>query len=148
MKTLSYEDWIENSEPRMMWVWNNNEKDKVQRKVVNVIKGIDGYKIPVVVALSEDNTSIERYEYYAEIEEKELIKVKELVEEKELMTYQEFTWWLSDKPRREYMYTDNTCIFNTYVYTFEEQDIHVSDTIFVRENGGKWKRPTKDLFNA
>ena len=142
MKTLSYEDWIENSEPRMMWVWNNDEKDKVQRKVVNVIKCIDGYKIPVIVALSEDNTSIERYEYCAEIDE------KELVEEKELMTYQEFTWWLSDKPRREYMYTDNTCIFNTYVYTFEEQDIHVSDTIFVRENGGKWKRPTKDLFNA
>ena len=148
MKILSYEDWIENSEQRMMWVWNNNEKDKVQRKVVNVIQGIDGYKIPVVVALSEDNTSIERYEYCAEIDEKELVKVKELVEEKELMTYQEFTWWLSDKPRREYMYTDNTCIFSTYVYTFEEQDIHVSDTIFVRENGGKWKRPTKDLFNA
>ena len=65
-----------------------------------------------------------------------------------LMTYQEFTWWLTDKPRREYMYTDNTCIFNTYVYTFEEQDMHVSDRISVRENGGKWKRPTKDLFNA
>ena len=76
MKKLCYEDWIENPETRMMWVWNKCEKDKVQRKVVNVIKGIDGYEIPVVVALSEDNTSIERYKYCAEIKEKELIDMK------------------------------------------------------------------------
>ena len=28
----------ENPTPRMMWIWNNDEKEKVQRKVVYVIK--------------------------------------------------------------------------------------------------------------
>ena len=142
MKTLTYVDWKRNPEPRKMWVWNNNEKDRVQRKVVYFLKHVEGNTDYIVVAVSPDDTLIEQYRYCAEIDE------KELVEEKELMTYKEFTWWLSDKPRREYMYTDNTCVFNTYVYTFEEQDMYVADTILVRENGGEWKRPTKDLFNA
>ena len=33
MKEVTYEDWQKNSTPRMMWVWDDDEKDKVQRKV-------------------------------------------------------------------------------------------------------------------
>ena len=33
MKALTYEDWIQNPTPRVMWVWDSFENDKKQRKV-------------------------------------------------------------------------------------------------------------------
>lgn len=29
MKSLTYEDWLKNPTPRLMWVWDKEEKDKV-----------------------------------------------------------------------------------------------------------------------
>ena len=37
MKSLIYEDWLKNPTPRPMWVWDKDEKDKVQRKVIYFI---------------------------------------------------------------------------------------------------------------
>ena len=34
MKEVTYEDWQKNPTPRMMWVWNDDEKEK--EKVVDV----------------------------------------------------------------------------------------------------------------
>ena len=34
MKEVTYEDWIKNPTSRMMWVWDDDEEIKVQRKVV------------------------------------------------------------------------------------------------------------------
>ena len=39
MKVITYEKWLRNPTPRMMWVWDVNEKDKVRRKVDYVVKG-------------------------------------------------------------------------------------------------------------
>ena len=38
MKEVTYEDWLKNPTPRMMWVWDDNvEKEKVKRKVVYIL---------------------------------------------------------------------------------------------------------------
>lgn len=36
MKELDYEDWQKNPTPRKMWVWNDNEEEKIQKKVLYV----------------------------------------------------------------------------------------------------------------
>ena len=34
MKEVTYEDWVKNPVPRNMWVWDGNENNKKQRKVI------------------------------------------------------------------------------------------------------------------
>ena len=34
MKEVTYEEWQKNPTPRMMWVWDDKDKDKVKRKVI------------------------------------------------------------------------------------------------------------------
>ena len=36
MKELDYEDWQKNPTPRKMWVWNDNEDGRIQRKVLYI----------------------------------------------------------------------------------------------------------------
>ena len=39
MKEVTYEDWLKNPTPRVMWVWDKDEKDKIQRKELYNIPG-------------------------------------------------------------------------------------------------------------
>ena len=38
MKEVTYEDWKKNPTPRMMWVWDDKDKDKKQLKVIYISK--------------------------------------------------------------------------------------------------------------
>ena len=47
MKEVTYEEWQKNPTPRMMWVWNATVEDKVQAKVIYVVK-TDACTYPVL----------------------------------------------------------------------------------------------------
>ena len=34
MKEVTYEDWVKNPIPRMMWVWDDDEEDRKRQRVV------------------------------------------------------------------------------------------------------------------
>ena len=125
MKELTYEDWKKNPVPREMRVWDDNAK--VKRKVVYFIENKDA-SFPVV-ALYQDSTIAASYKHCAEIEEPRR------------MTYRELSWWLSDKPHREYRYKDNDFVFRTLDYKESKQKEEVTDMFLIRENGGEWKEP-------
>ena len=91
MKELTYEDWIKNPIPRMMWVWDDNENNKVQRKVIYVIDKPITYQ---VIALIKSELSTESFMHCAEIEE---VKTRR-------MTKKELSRWLREKPTREFKY--------------------------------------------
>ena len=64
MTELTREDWRRNPTPRMMWVWDDNEEDKQQRKVVYFLGSKDHY--PIVV-LNSDESTCDIYMHCAEI---------------------------------------------------------------------------------
>ena len=35
MKEVTYEDWQKNPTPRMMWVWDSRENNKIMEKAIN-----------------------------------------------------------------------------------------------------------------
>ena len=125
MKELTYADWVKNPTPRLMWVWDDNAK--VKRKVIYFIENKD-VSYPVVV-LSSDGITIANYKHCAEIENTRR------------MTYRELSWWLSDKPHREYRYKNNDFVFRTLDYKESKQKEEVTDMFLIRENGGEWKEP-------
>ena len=127
MKELTYEDWQKNPTPRMMWIWDNKEEDKIKRKVVYFIENKD-VSYPVI-ALSSDGTITANYKHCAEIGNTRR------------MTYRELSWWLSGKPHREYRYKNNDFVFRTLDYKETKQNEEVADRFLIRENGGEWKEP-------
>lgn len=36
MKELTYEEWIKDTTPRMMWVWNDDFEEREKKKVRNI----------------------------------------------------------------------------------------------------------------
>ena len=80
MKEVTYEDWIKNPIPRMMWVWDDNENNKVQRKVIYIIDKPITYQ---VIALIKSELSTESFMHCAEIEEPRTRR----------MTKKELSWW-------------------------------------------------------
>ena len=68
MKSLTYEDWLKSPTPRLMWVWDKEEKDKVQRRVIYFIE--DKNTPYPVVALSFDGTITANFKHCAEIKPK------------------------------------------------------------------------------
>ena len=66
MKEVTYEDWQKNPTPRIMWCWGTTEENKVQRKVVYVVKD-DICVCPVMTVIEE--RIYETYRHCAEIEE-------------------------------------------------------------------------------
>ena len=127
MKELTYEDWVKNPIPRMMWVWDDEKKDIIQRKVVYFIENKD-VSHPVI-ALSSDGTVTVNYKHCAEIE-----KTRR-------MTYKELSRWLREKPTREYTYSYREYIGNWCGYTVDNQDNEVTKDIIIREDDGEWKEP-------
>ena len=127
MKELTHEEWLRNPTPRMMWVWDVNEKDKVQRKVIYVVKG--GFCNYPVRVTANDDTDYEAYRHCAEIE-----KMRR-------MTNKELSRWLREKPTREFKSDADTFVNYYYPYIEENADDEVADTILIRENYGEWREP-------
>ena len=130
MKEVTYEDWLKNPTPRLMWVWDADEKDKEQRKVVYVLKA-GNYEYPVLVAIDEC-----RYENYSHCAE---------IEKFRRMTYKELSRWLREKPTREYTYSYEEYIGNWCGYTVDNQDNEVTKDVFIREDDGEWKEPLVEV---
>ena len=129
MKELTYDDWQKNPTPRMMWIWDNEERDKIKRKVLYFIENKD--VVYPVIALSSDGTVTASYKHCAEIEEPRR------------MTKKELSRWLREKPTREFKYdsyiTRSVC--STYTYNEDEGDEEVRNDIVIREDDGEWKEP-------
>ena len=129
MKEVTYEDWLRNPTPRMMWVWDVNEEDKARRKVVYVIKrGSCDYPVR---ATKDDDTDYEAYRHCAEIEEPKTRR----------MTNKELSRWLREKPTREYRYKNGDFVYGEKNYRETVQDKEVEDDIFIREDDGEWREP-------
>lgn len=110
----------------MMWVWDNNENYKEQRKVIY----ISGLAIPhPIFTLTDDERNTEPFKHCAEIG-----KTRR-------MTYRELSWWLSDKPHREYRYKDNDFVFRTLDYKESKQNEEVTERFLIRENNREWREP-------
>ena len=123
MKEVTYEEWQKNPTPRMMWVWDEGEKRKVQRKVVHVLRN----NLARVITIDDDNSDYEPYNHCAEIKKQRR------------MTNKELSWWLSEKPHRELKIGDY--IYHDYDYKEREQDAEVEDLVLIREDDGEWREP-------
>ena len=121
MKEVTYEDWLKNPTPRMMWVWDNDEDAAVQLKVIYLSKEDITYP---VIALTDNETATYRYKHCAEIEKQRR------------MTHKELASWLREKPTREFKYSNS-------IYTYDEycEDEEVPEDIRIREDDGEWREP-------
>ena len=128
MKELTYADWAKNPTPRMMWVWDDNENNKVQRKVLYIIDKPITYQ---VIALIKSELSTESFMHCAEIEEPKTRR----------MTYKELSRWLREKPTREYKYITGSYIYASFDYREKNQNVEVHESMRIRENDGEWKEP-------
>lgn len=113
--------------PRTMWVWDNDEKDRLKMTVVYIIASECNFP---VVALGE-NGNIYRYRHCAEIGKQRR------------MTNKELSWWLSEKPHRELKMNDY--IYHDYDYKENEQDAEVTDFVLIREDNGEWREPLVEV---
>ena len=128
MKEVTYEDWAKNPVPRNMWVWDNNENAKVQRKVIYFLA--PNLTFPIV-ALTEDEVSTEHFKHCAEIE-----KTRR-------MTNKELSRWLREKPTREYKYSSYIAcsVYSSHTYAEDCGDKEVHENVLIREDDGEWREP-------
>ena len=129
MKEVTYEDWLKNPTPRMMWVWDDKDEDKVKRKVIYFNENKHAHY--PIIALSEDAVISVNYKQCAEIEEPKIRR----------MTNKELSRWLRGKPTREYKYLTSDYICNTFDYREYVQDEEVHEDMLIREDGGEWREP-------
>ena len=140
MKEVTYEDWQKNPTPRMMWVWDDNaEKEKVKRKVVYILSGVQGRK-QNVITLYTDESCTYAYAHCAEIEKQRR------------MTNQELAWWLQDGIKdgkhREIKYgckRDDVEVECQYTYLDSKCNDSVPVGFLIRENGGEWHEPLVEV---
>ena len=131
MKEVTYEDWLKNPTPRMMWVWDDGERRK-KLKVLYILSEEEYVTRFKVIALANgDSCAIRRYAHCAEIEEPKTRR----------MTKKELSGWLSEKPHREYSYLHEGWVYPYYSYPEEEQDETVSSGTLIREDYGEWREP-------
>ena len=126
MKEVIYEEWQKNPTPRMMWVWNANVEDKVQAKVISVVKADEC--IYPVLSIMKDDVGYDTFQHCAEIEKQKRMTNKELAR------------WLREKPTREYKYKKGGYILCSKDYTEEDCNDEVED-ILIREDDGEWQEP-------
>ena len=127
MKELTYEDWLKNPTPRLMWVWNRDIEDRLQVKVICVIKS-DMCIFPVL-SVTDDNLTYETYQHCAEIKKGRR------------MTNIELSRWLRESPTREYNYINDSYIFSYHEYKEGCENEEVSEKIRIREDYGEWQEP-------
>ena len=126
MKEVTYKEWVKNPTPRMMWVWDNCEKTKKQRKVIYVCNE-PACLCPVATIIKECKYSF--YQHCAEIEKPRR------------MTNKELSRWLRVKPTREYKFKNSDFVYGEKNYREIEQDDEVKHDIFIREDDGEWREP-------
>lgn len=131
MKELSYEDWLKNPTPRMMWVWDDKVGDKVKRKVIYFNENKHAHY--PIIALSENSDMSVGYKHCAELEKQRR------------MTNRELSWWLSEKPHRERKSARASCICSYYAYCEYEQNEKVPNNILIREDYGEWREPLVEV---
>ena len=127
MKEVTYEDWQKNPTPRMMWVWDNDEKEKVKRKVIYVLSGRGRKR--TVITLYTDESCTYAYEHCAEIEKQRRMIHKELAR------------WLREKPTREWKYKNGVTVYGYYGYEEKCENEEVPNNILIREDGSEWREP-------
>ena len=134
MKELTYEDWQKNPTPRMMWVWDDKDKEKIKRKVVYILSGVRGRK-QNVITLYTDESCTYAYAHCAEIEKQRR------------MTNQELAWWLREKPTREWKYMNGVTVYGYYGYEEKCENEEVLNNILIREDDGEWREPLVEVEN-
>lgn len=127
MKELTRKGWKKNPTPRMMWVWDDDEKAKQQRKVICFLNP----KLPYpVIALTADESTYGLYNHCAEIEKQRR------------MTNKELSRWLRENPTRRWKYNSiNYTCYSFYAYTKRNADKEVCEKIVIREGDGEWREP-------
>ena len=130
MKEVTYEEWQKNPTPRVMWVWNSTVGCKVKRMVLFITERNPSHP---VVALTFDNITTANYKHCAEIEKQRR------------MTNKELSWWLREKPTREYKYQTSDFICSTFDYREYMQDEEVNEDIVIREDNGEWREPLVEI---
>ena len=132
MKEVTYEDWIKNPTPRMMWVWDSCENNKQQRKVIYFHGKDMSYPI---IALSDDEIDTENFKHCAEIKKQRRMTNKELAR------------WLREKPTREYKYNKiiDCSVYSYYTYAENYGDEEVRKDVVIRENDGEWREPLAEV---
>ena len=136
MKEVTYEEWIKNPTPRMMWVWNDDFEEREKSKVVYVIK--DDFAAFPVLAVSEDDSSFCIYSCCAEIEEPE--------PKTRRMTHKELSRWLRENPTREFVDSKGReLIFCHHSYYKDEAPKEVPEAFLIRENDGEWHEPLVEV---
>ena len=130
MKEVTYEDWQKNPTPRMMWVWNDDVENKEKIKVAYVLNNGCTYR---VLSIVDEDSAFETFKHCAEIEKQRR------------MTNKELSWWLSEKPHREYKYLPSDYIYSAFNYREYKQDEEVHKDIRIREDGGEWREPLVEV---
>lgn len=133
MKEVTYEEWQKNPTPRIMWVWDSNESNKKQRKVIYFLENKDE-SFPVI-ALDYYGTIPEDYQHCAEIEEPKTRR----------MTHKELSRWLRENPTREFKCLTSDYIYSTFDYREHKQDEEVSVDMRIREDDGEWLSPLVEV---
>lgn len=135
MKEVTYEDWQKNPTPRMMWVWNSNVENKVQAKVISVVK-TDACIYPVLSIMKGD-VGYETFRHCAEIEEPKTRR----------MTKKELSRWLREKSTREFKYCSSlfSYVYSTYTYDENEEEEEVRKDVVIREDDGEWREPLVEV---
>lgn len=131
MKEVTYEDWMENPTPRMMWVWDNEKMSKVNRKVVYILR--ENYVPNRVITVDNDDSDYEFYRHCAEIEKQSR------------MTNRELSRWLREKPTREYKFKDSDFVYGEKNYREIEQSDEVDSRILIREDDSDWREPLVEV---
>ena len=134
MKEVTYEDWQKNPTPRMMWVWDDNEKEKIKRKVIYVLSGVSGRKYNAITLHSEESCT-NSYAHCAEIGEPKTRR----------MTNKELARWLRGKPTRECKWTFDGSICSVHTYNEKVENEEVHKDVVIREDDGEWKEPLVEV---
>ena len=129
MKEVTYEDWQKNPTPRMMWVWDVKDKDKVKRKVIYFIENKMAHY--PIVALSPDAVISAGYKHCAELEEPKTRR----------MTNKELARWIRENPTREWEYKNGVTVYGYYGYEEKCENEEVPNNILIREDDGEWREP-------
>ena len=134
MKEVTYEDWQKNPTPRMMWVWDYKDKDKVKRKVVYILSGVRGRK-QNVITLYTDESCTYAYAHCAELEESKTRR----------MTNKELARWIRENPTREWRYMNGVTVYGYYGYEEKCENEEVLNNILIREDDGGWREPLVEV---
>lgn len=133
MKEITYEEWLKNPTPRMMWVWDNNPDNALKRKVIYFSSGKS--IVYPVISITEDEADGTRFKHCAEIEKQRR------------MTNKELSRWLREKPTREFKYNrcDDNCIRSHLYYYESNTDKEVDESVLIREDDSDWREPLVEV---